>query len=242
MIRNLLVIGARPGSLGAAVAELARDNASEFGYQHVFTAGLHSHGEESSRRENYGLDLTITADVREFFKHGDYRDVVCTVGINWDDDSGTWGKVLKESMAVNAIGPLYAAKAWAVGLRTANSDGDSSGQFVAIGSNSAHIARSRSVAYCASKAALGAGLRSLGRRLAQEGQQQRIWGYEPGWLDGTPMSDRVVGRLAEGVAPHRIPGGSGISVAALASRILFDLNGMGASMNGTMQRFDGGDQ
>jgi hypothetical protein len=69
-----------------------------------------------------------------------------------------------------------------------------------------------------------------------------IYGYEPGWLGGTPMSDAVMERLPEGVVPHRIPSGRHMSPYDLSVMIVANLKQGNNLMNGALIRIDGGEQ
>lgn len=83
-------------------------------------------------------------------------------------------------------------------------------------------------------------VRSIARRLGDS--NVNAWVYEPGWLDGTPMSEEVRRRLKPGTELHRIPGGRGVDVVALAQRIVADMLASEPYLNGTCIRVDGGEQ
>lgn len=113
-------------------------------------------------------------------------------------------------------------------------------RFVAISSNSAHIPRRGSMPYCASKAALSMALRVAARELANK--NVAVWGYEPGLLAGTPMSEQT--RRDFGTDPlHRMPGVSweGLPVGDLAQQIVQDISTFSVAHNGLMIPFDGGE-
>ena len=82
-------------------------------------------------------------------------------------------------------------------------------------------------------------LRCVARRMAES--WVKIWGYEPGFLAGTPMSVRIAETLPSTVL-HRIPGGYDIDPNDLADRIVGDLIVASRSLNGCMMRIDGGEQ
>ena len=156
-----------------------------------------------------------------------YSDVVVTMGLNLSDSEDPGGRA---QMEVNYFGPMNLARQWQR-LGTP-------GHFVVISSNSASIARSGSAGYCASKAALSMGLRSLARS-AGPGV---FYGWEFGLLQGTPMTQAVAARLGPDVPLSRIPGApDGLSVAACAGHVARALVGGGRELNGCMLRIDGGD-
>jgi len=186
---------------------------------------------------------------------------VCTAGINYEGgitDTQVYGK-LEESLAINAVGPLHLLHCWQewwsynldeTYMTTTEDDSAPTNvpdstvpevpmHFVAVSSNSAHIARSQSLAYCTSKAALSMGIRCAARELA--GTWLNVWGLEPGWLSGTPMSKEVNARFQEGQPRHRIPGDRTVDPAALAHLIVGGMRNWYSSLNGCMIRIDGGE-
>jgi NAD(P)-dependent dehydrogenase (short-subunit alcohol dehydrogenase family) len=235
---NLLVVGARAGSLGACVADVAEDR----GWA-VTTAGV-------SGDENIDFDITNYTEVEMLLEESPARHViVCTAGINYEGsirDEQFYGQ-LDDTMRTNAVGPLHLLHRWqAWWMNNIENEGASADtpntplHFVAISSNSAHIARSQSLAYCASKAALSMGIRCAARELADT--WLNVWGVEPGWLSGTPMSKEVNARFEYGVPRHRIPGDRTVDPAALAHFIVGGLRNPYSSLNGCMIRMDGGEQ
>lgn len=230
MQKQLLVIGAQPGSLGEAVVQAAEDD----GFI-VIIAGLPE------------LDVTNAAHVRKFFQDHYCPNVVCTVGVNYDDRNGSFSKMLDQHMQVNCIGVLNCVHQWAKWVQVTTEMSIPGPvyecNFIAVSSNSAHVARSQSVAYCASKAALSMGIRGMARKLANT--DLNIWCYEPGWIDGTPMSERVTRRLVLSDIPghgHRIPGVDRTwEPQQLATRIVQDLY-FGRQLNGCCIRLDAGEQ
>jgi len=241
---NLLVVGARIGSLGHYVAEVAAQN----GWT-VVTAGI-------SGDEDLKLDVANHAQVHGFFSPSEveqpWHSVVCTAGVNYEGgitDDNIRG-VLDTSFLINATGPLHLLHCWTdwwmyhldetfmvVDEHVAP---DVPMHFVAVSSNSASIARSRSLAYCASKAALSMGIRCAARELANT--WLNVWGVEPGWLSGTPMSKEVNKRFEYGMPRHRIPGDRTVDPAALAHFIVSGLRNPYSSLNGCLLRMDGGEQ
>lgn len=231
MERRLLVVGAREGSLGAAVFNEA---AQYDAYAHVTTADL------DDAAVAFKMDVTNRKDVVSVLEQVRPTDIVCTVGVNLPDgEPGNFIRNLSTQLQVNVYGPMVLL-AEAMDLWV-NRSPLAEFNFCAVSSNSAHIARSESAGYCASKAALSHAIRCVARRYAQL-HYVRIWGYEPGWINDTPMSDEVRMRLRPGLSPHRIPSGAGVNKELLAYRIVNDVLGHDSSLNGCMFRLDGGEQ
>lgn len=229
-MKRVLVVGAQPGSLGEAVERSLYDTSS----WEVVTAGLTAE-EYSFNLLSPGLwdDLDRIQMIMGRFTH-----IVCTAGVNRSGkiEDDTFTQVMSDSFRSNVVGPMNLLQ-WFLeqqppiqheGLR----------HFVAISSNSASIARRGSAPYCASKAALSMALRVVAREQADS--DVNIYGYEPGWIDGTPMSESVAGIFAGNF--HRIPGGKGVKVDELAAIIVNNLRANNALLNGCMLRLDGGEQ
>lgn len=240
---RLLIVGAKPNSLGEALATVA----SSWGFT-VITAGIS--GEEEKLDVRWYLDSMTE---RMAALRPDY--VVVTAGINGEAKEYqslgalNWARWYEEHFAINTLGPLNLLQAW---LSTPSyPQGTTLPHYVAISSNSAHIARTGSGAYCASKAALSMALRCQAREMARRGLNMVVYGYEPGLLAGTPMTEQVADRLAgipnfdRGAVPlHRMPGvlPDGIPPAKIANLILHNLRHGGRELNGTMIRVDAGEQ
>lgn len=228
---KVLVIGARQDNLGEAIA----DNAALFHPSvQVETADRdpHTWGHE--------IDVTDLGSISTVLSSVEPTVVVYSAGVNFEDAGPD---TFFRQMEVNFYGAMLVFEEWLAQTGMAESPSKYNHGFVTISSNSAHVARSTSAGYCASKAALSAWTRCTGRRYA--GGQPSVWGYEPGWVSGTPMSRNVQSRVASGVL-HRIPGGKGINKSLLGRRIAEDMiramvHGDN-SLNGTMIRCDGGDQ
>lgn len=241
-IPRLLVVGSRQGSLGRAVVEAAYASPASVGQ--TLTAGIESH-------ESYNMDIRSVRDVRSVLEDYMPTHVVCTAGFNAyaagegekrEDNLTYWRMMLAETMDINCFGVLTMARLWATLQTQVTGRMPSNGRhFVAISSNSAHIARTNSAAYCASKAALSMGIRCLAREEARVGMKSALYVYEPGWLSGSPMSVEISGDKEEG-AFHRIPSHRGISVTGLAETILNGLLADWNIMNGSCIRLDGGEQ
>lgn len=223
-MRKILVVGARSGSLGDAVASQLKSMGIK-----VVTAGLHTNTEDTY--------LDALGGVGHAFIHKGYTDVVCTVGRNTETnpDTKNWVSEVSRDLDVNTLGPLRILEEF----RKYRPDTGDQGHFVVVSSNSAHVARSNSLGYCASKAAVSMAVRCAGRYMA--GEPISVWAVEPGWIDGTPMSRSVEHRL-KGHDPHRIPGGKGIGKLETASFIVNGLMDGYRAYNGCTFRLDGGEQ
>ena len=225
---RVLVVGAKEGSLGHAVASEARAAGHD-----VTCAGI---GGEQTH-----MDVKKVQQIRATLEEVKPHHLVCTVGVN---EPGTirgkgWLERLLRTQQVNYVGPLILASEFCRYWRD-NPDEDVVHHCVAISSNSAHIARSPSGSYCASKAALSMGYRCAAREMS--GMPFAIYTYEPGWMSRTPMSNQVMSDLAgQGVQPHRIPGGNEVDPRELARMIVANL-AFGRWLNGTSIRLDGGEQ
>lgn len=223
-----LVIGARRGSLGDQLVSY-----------------LHGMGMPAYRAgivdEPLRLDIDDRNNVWDILHTVEPTHVVCTVGMNkptpfYTDDFYD-GRVALDHMYTNYLLPMWLLNAYAGYLA------DMPGTFVAISSNSAHIARSNSAAYCASKAALSMGIRCAARDATRAGKPLRIWGYEPGALLGTPMTNEVRAGLGKDVPMSRmLTNPAGLPVGQVARQIARDLLDAADVLHGTMVRLDNGEQ
>lgn len=227
MSRSLLVVGAEQGSIGDAVAKEAIRQGR---HAVVETAGI--------THEPMSLNVMFDDSIRQALEEFRPTDIVCTVGMNVPGSPGMsnsgFPNRFDQHMLVNAGGPVRLLHHWIKDLPYSS---DVQRSFVAISSNSAHIPRSQSIAYCASKAALSMALRVAAREYAQV-PTISIYGYEPGFVEGTPMSEDLD---LGGRKPHRIPGDRALNAEALANIIVSNLNGRGYYFNGNMIRVDGGE-
>lgn len=175
--------------------------------------------------EKHHLNVEAHFTVIDTIHRVNPHHVICTVGVNSADS--------RFAMDVNYHGVMAILDEW-----LPYSQG---GQFVAISSNSAHIARTSSRGYCASKAALSMGIRCSARENAA--RDALIYAWEFGLLEGTPMTEGVARRLPRGTALTRMPGHpKGQSVEG-AARLVVDTLRVGTSaLNGCTLRVDGGDQ
>lgn len=224
------MVGAVPRSLGSAVRAQAEDS----GYE-VTTAGLHD--------EDLKLDVLEDPDeeIGAVFKAMKPHHVVCTVGVNVPAEEGSlqqedFDSWMLRSLAVNVIGPMNILRQF---LQNRPKDSDGRNHFAAISSNSAHIARSNSMAYCASKAALSMAIRVAARENAES--KFTIYGYELGLLKNTPMTKETENRF--GPSQTRMPGApEGLSVQQVAAQIVAGLGTRGLALNGCLLRLDAGEQ
>lgn len=230
MKNMMLVVGARPLSVGEAVAVSAKYE----GY-HVVTMGLHDEDER--------LDLAkdSVARMRLLLAQLRPQHIVCTAGINVpegdDEDPTEW---YQRHFAVNVIGPMRLLGAWRDLLRQEGVGGHR--HFVAISSNSAHVPRSQSAAYCASKAALSMALRVKAREVAGSGStvEPFVYGYEPGLIAQTPMTKDTVAQFGTGVPLTRMRDprlAGGYPPSNLGWMIVNNLV-LGPEVNGVMFRLD----
>jgi NAD(P)-dependent dehydrogenase (short-subunit alcohol dehydrogenase family) len=228
---DVLVVGAAEGSLGEAIVNEMRKGPWEFG--RVTTAGIG--GEE------------VKLNLLHVYRAGQELDrlmpdiVVCTAGINKPADIGSarLRVGLMDSLAHNVLGPMMLLQEFVVS-EVRPERADMVKRFVAISSNSAHIPRRGSMPYCASKAALSMALRVAARELAN---RVAVWGYEPGLLAGTPMSEQTRRDFGTDEPLHRMPGvgPEGIPVADLAQQIVQDISTFSVAHNGLMIPFDAGE-
>lgn len=245
---RLLVVGAAPNSLGAAIAAVAREGV--WAFEKVLTAGisplpetLRVPGSDADFYEDYRLNIQYTAQIREVLRTVCPDIVICTVGVNTPTSlsSSHLALRLEEAFRVNVIGVLellrHFVEAPGSGFWTR---GPLSKKFVVVSSNSARIARRSSLAYCASKAALSMAVRVAARELA--GDPVQVWGYEPGLLAGTPMTTATAQMLP---GPwHRMPGidQAGLAPRQLAHQIINDVANHAPGLNGVLIPFDAGEQ
>lgn len=226
---KLLVVGAQGGSLGAAVAQMAREQGWE-----VDTAGISG--------EDQRLDLVqhTQGELEALVRRLCPDHIVCTAGINHPrrayKSTGDW---YEQHFAVNCTGPMRLLDAWLA----FGPDGDVPWQhFVAISSNSAGIPRSNSAAYCASKAALSMSLRVRARDVAGVKVPVSVYGYEPGLLAGTPMTqearERFNGPLTrmQGIGLE-----DGLSAHGVAGHVIRNIGFGGPELNGVLLRLDAGE-
>lgn len=226
---RLLVVGAKGGSLGAAVTAGAREQGWE-----VVTAGISG--------EDHELDLVTYGqdNVETLVRHVRPDHIVCTAGVNLPRRSVASTEAWYRShFAVNVIGPMKLLDAWLA----FGPDGDVPWQhFVAISSNSAGIPRSDSSAYCASKAALSQAIRCRARDCAGHNLPVSVYAYEPGLIQGTPMTNAVRERFNGPLTRMKGIGlEEGLSAYGLAGHIVRNIGFGGPELNGVCLRLDAGE-
>lgn len=235
MTETVLVVGAREGSLGAAVADLAR--ARDY---HVITAGM---TDEEELWQAHRLSSGAVEVPYSLMRQCQADHVVCTVGVNkpMASLSVEWQLAALHSFQINVMAPMALLKAWSAYAAA----GDATWRhYVAVSSNSAHIARAGSGPYCASKAALSMAVRVAAREQARVYDNNRlIYCYEPGLLARTPMTAKT---MQEGFigALHRMPGvdSGGLETAHVAALIVNNIKYGGQELNGSCLRVDAGEQ
>jgi NAD(P)-dependent dehydrogenase (short-subunit alcohol dehydrogenase family) len=227
---KVLVVGAKPGSLGRNVVAACR----RIGHQTV-PAGVAGEGEY--------LDLVTMSDgvLRMELARIQPDHIVCTAGMNDPEAaySGRTREYYRDHFAVNCIGPMRLLNAWQA---VAPQDGQAH-HYVAISSNSARVPRTGSAAYCASKAALSQALRVKARETAgmagEDGGGIVVYGYEPGLLAGTPMTAQTAadfpGVPLTRMRPRTLS--EGVSALLLAEMVVNNLSTDWA-LNGCMLPFD----
>lgn len=222
---RVLIVGARKDSLGDCIRRAMPKRAA------VTVAGIST--------EPLHLDVCDVRRCEEVIREVDPTHIICTAGVNQGLPfyANGWETNARDHMDANFIGPmnlLTAFEEWLMGAP---------GTFVAISSNSAHIARSNSAAYCASKAALSMGLRCAARDLTRASKPLRVWGYEPGALAGTPMTKAVAHALERGVPMSRmLTSPAGLLPHDLARIVARDVLDASEVLHGCMVRLDNGDQ
>lgn len=239
--RRLMVVGASPGNLGMRVVNEAMRS-------RIW-----------SRIQAYDINGAVRDGAVWYMEVGDRfqvirsleeispTDIVCTVGINHDEPSvAQLMGSMRTHMGANLLGPMNLLtealdywRHWETNTSDTWAIPDSGFNFCVVSSNSAHIARSRSAGYCASKASLSMAIRCVARREAETNVS--IWGYEPGFIVGTPMSQKTQDQFPD-MPLHRIPGERTVDADDLAMQIVSDTINAHRHFNGCMFRLDGGEQ
>lgn len=211
---------------------ISDEMSGRFGYDYAKCFDLQeTHGVDK-------LDVRDAACVEKAFLEHQPRHVIYCVGINEPTvvDNPLISANLTRHFDVNVTAMVRCLHNW---LDYVPNSGQR-GHFVAIVSNSSRIPRTRSLAYCASKAAQAMALRVAARELA--GVPGLVYGYEPGFLAGTPMSAGVSARLGD-VAPHRMRGvdREGLNPASLAELVVTNIERDYDALNGQLIPFDAGE-
>lgn len=238
---TILVIGARDASLGDEIVSECR---RRHGSLNVIGAGLGG-GRYEAGNEAIFLDVRQPKSILEAITTFRPDHIVCTAGVASSKSVGEDGfrRDFEEAFTVNVFGVIDVLNIWLQYLAAEKADEKRTRHFVGISSNSAHVARTASAGYCASKAALSMALRVAGREQARAATGVRVYGYEPGLLAGTPMT-RATREMLGPIAPMtRMPGlPVGMPVKPLAKLIVDNLTTDGLMLNGCMLRLDAGEQ
>jgi len=236
MRRSMLVIGGA-GGLGSAVAQQARD---------LKTWYVQVADSRPSAATHLTVDVGNAAQVGSLFRtEGPWDTVVYCAGVSGmaKVPGISLHRTVQHAAEVNYEGAVNALQWWAKQAIDRNFNTDDAPDlqhFVVVSSNSAHIARSGSLAYCASKAAVSMAVRVAARELATT--ELNVWGVEPGFILDTPMSERF--RQNYTGPSHRIPGGDARALTkdSLAAFILQTITLDAPWINGCMLRLDGGEE
>lgn len=217
--KTLLIWGARKKSIGDATAKMWRDMFDG----HVVTAGI-------SGEEDYQVNTSDDEEVRGLYQQVKPNHVLCTIGRNesLEEYGGPMEGWLQDLFDANVTTPMSLLSTW---LECEPPPG---GHYVVMSSNSAHIPRSHSMAYCATKAALSMAVRCAARDLQKADFDLTVYGWEPGLVKGTPMSDGRGGTRMLGLP-------QGMSRRALAHQIVGAMAFGGAEYSGTLIRLDNGE-
>ncbi len=229
---KVLVVGARQNSLGEAVAKLLKEGDNFF---EVVTAGLNYGGLQP--HEDYSLDITSSnSSLALILKEIQPRIIVCTTGINEPFS------ILKDGFIGNIWNQMEINYCGVMNLLSCclKIDLDLS-QFVAVSSNSAHIPRSESLGYCASKAALSMGIRVAAREVAKNlNSPPSIYCYEFGLLEGTPMTKKLEENYGSNLTRMvELPRGIPLEFAAI--HIYNNIRYGAEELNGVCLRIDNGE-
>jgi len=229
MTRRVLIVGARDGSLGQAIADTLGKR-SDF---EVHTAG-------QSGDEMETVDVRSPASVVAVMDKVRPHSIISTVGVNLGapiGETGYWHS-MRHSWDVNVEGPMRLLDTWIKGTFGYEKGFNQDQTFVAVSSNSAQIARRSSSAYCSSKAALSMALRCAAREL---GGAPLVYGYEFGLLANTPMTVETEKRF--GPSQSRMVGAKdGLDKWEAASAVVANLVAPWQGLNGVMLRLDAGEQ
>lgn len=182
-----VVVGVAEDSLGEAIATTLSENMEVVGMDLVNPSDKVY---DTVLADYFWLDLTSTESVRKAF-HDLFQDygtrptvLVYAPGVNHMGEFRTYPeKHWDETMDVNLKGAFLCSQCF-VDI-TWEGRHDRPRRIVHIGSNTSFIPRTRSVAYCVSKAGLNMLVRQSARELSPEGY--RIMGINPGVIEDTSM-------------------------------------------------------
>lgn len=227
---RVLVVGARPRSLGEAIL----NEATSQGYQAV-AAGIAG--------EQLSMDLLrdTNATLRHILRTLKPRYVITTVGINEPKGDAPFSEWYTKHFRTNVIINMRLLRVFREDLKADQSRTLGYSHFVAISSNSATIPRTGSAAYCASKAALSMAVQCEAREALRAREGLLAYVYEPGLLAGTAMTEKTAAAMPD-VPLTRMQGEAahGIPVTDLARLVVANLTG-GVGLAGTRIRYDAGE-
>lgn len=218
--KTLLIWGARKKSIGDACRKMWLDMFDGT----VVTAGI-------SGEEDYLINTSDEDEIRGLYEKVKPDHVLCTIGRNESLEeygSTSFEAWMQDTFDTNVTTPMSLLWTWL------DCNPPKGGHYVVISSNSAHIPRSQSMAYCASKAALSMAIRCAARDLQKAKFDLTVYGWEPGLVKGTPMSEGKGGTRMLGLP-------EGIGRRALAHQIVGALAFGGAEYSGTLIRLDNGE-
>lgn len=236
---RVLVVGCTPGSFGHSLiaalrAEGTRDEPTQWEIVGADRPEC-GYGEGAFVQYDVTDSLTVHEGVMATVQP---HHVVYAVGMNRTDNAGegTLANSAVDHFELNVAGWLRCAEAFQMVALPGS-------HLVAVSSNTANVARSPSVGYGASKAAMSHTVRSLARRWKG---QPIVWGVEPGLMDTKATRDAVHGRAWGDRGPaHRMPGVTnnyGLSADQVAGFVAHNMFWGGMALNGTLHRMDAGEQ
>lgn len=217
--KTLLIWGARKKSIGEAVKKMWLDMFDGT----VVTAGV-------SGEEDFLVNTSDDEEVRNLYNEVKPNHVLCTIGRNesLEEYGGPFEGWMQDLFDANVTTPMSLLNTWL------ECEIFSGSHFVVMSSNSAHIPRSQSMAYCCTKAALSMAVRCAARDLQKAEIDLTVYGWEPGLVKGTPMSADKGGTRMLGLP-------QGMGRRALAHQIVSALAFGGAEYSGCLLRLDNGE-
>lgn len=239
-MKNLLVLGARDGSIGDYVRKRAETE------WNVHTVGV---SEEDTLIDcSQPLHAETGKEIYNVINAQPWHAVICTLGVNHetrlaDDHDLIAVRRMATDFNINVLAVMVWLEEWLLFWARHEDDGEyipNHLHFAAISSNSARVPRSTGLSYCASKAALSQAIRCVARDWAKRDGRVSVYGYEPGWVEDTPMSKSVRRRMEPTGLVTRAPGGRALTRSDLARMIVANLS-LGHAINGSMIRVDGGE-
>jgi len=246
MKKNALVIGACHGNLGDEIANQLVD------WDMVYRADIQPNG----KWPFYQIDVTQFKEVYTLMKDLQPLDVVIySAGVN---SMGAFreyeNEELQRHLDVNLIGAFSTIKAYVNSFEQYKSNKTdwhgTQKKVIIITSNTAFIPRTRSVAYCVSKAGANMLVKQAHRELAPDGY--KIIGFAPGVIEDTYMHRKTHEELLllrgwdEKECYERrtalIPSRRFTNTVECAKVVRFLATGAGDYFGGEIVRFGGGEK